>query len=178
MKFFWRVHHTLIAHCGFSIKFGRFGVARIAPRNIPESDYKVQLCTMFSAARATRGSTVRLSTLSRILRWALRCAMPPGTHGSYFTPRAFAEMLKFALIFEQFQKYVRRESGIAMQLAGSAETRDRYHWNRLVNAIQWYPLHASALTRKAVREFLSRLPLTAFAVVFAIVGDEAAAEDQ
>ncbi len=43
---------------------------------------------------------------------------------------------------------------------------------------QWYPLHASAADGKAVREFLSRPSLTAFAVVFAIVGDEAAAEDQ
>ncbi len=80
-------------------------------------------------------------------------------------------MLKFALIFEQLQKYVRRESGMAMQLAGSAETRDRYHWNRLVNACVF-------ADGKAVREFLSHPSLTVFAVVFAIFGDEAAAEDQ
>ncbi len=68
--------------------------------------------------------------------------------------------------------------GIAMQPAGSAETRDRYHWNRLVNAIPMVPVACVCADGKAVRESLSRPSLTAFTVVFAIVGDEAAAEDQ
>ncbi len=74
-------------------------------------------------------------------------------------------MLKFALL-------------LAMQLAGSAETRDRYRWNRLVDAIPILPVAYVCADGKAVRELRLRPSLTVSAGVFAIFGDEAAAEDQ
>ncbi len=69
-------------------------------------------------------------------------------------------MLKFALL-------------LAMQLAASAETRDRYRWNRLVDAILIVPVAYVCGDGKAVLELRLRPSLTVSAGVFAIVGDEA-----
>ncbi len=65
-----------------------------------------------------------------------------------------------------------------MQLAGSAETRDLYRWNRLLVVIPMVPVAHVCADGKAVRELRPRPSLTVVAGVFTIVGDEAAAEDQ